>query len=181
LEPYLTPPVEDVYRPLPVERDERNLEEMQTSLILTSLKNRPAEGVEQLTSALLVRHLAMVLAPLDYSWEELTHSQASAEPNVISLIAQGNADNISRSNLIGSDEISLRALLAQMETMSSSIRQLLGEKACSPAHVALLNREAASSFEDSKSSTIKMDVEQLVTEPTPPSTIDHVDAAMDYD
>jgi hypothetical protein len=159
LEPYLTPPVEDVYRPLPVDRDERNLEEMQTSLILTSLKKRPAEGVEQLTSALL----------------------ASAEPNVISLIAQGNADNTSRSNLVGSDEISLRALLAQMETMSSSIRQLLGEKACSPAHVTLMNQEAGSSFEDSKSSTIKMDTEQLVTEPTPPSTIDHVDAAMDYD
>jgi hypothetical protein len=63
LEPYLTPPVEDVYRPLPVDRDERNLEEMQTSLILTSLKKRPAEGVEQLTSALLVRPLAMVRAP----------------------------------------------------------------------------------------------------------------------
>ena len=58
VEPYLTPPVEDMAKPTPAAAvNDRNVEEMQASLILTSLRTAPTDGLEQLTSALLVGDL----------------------------------------------------------------------------------------------------------------------------
>lgn len=57
LQPYLTPPVEDAPKHSSVATVDRNVEEMQASLILTSLRAAPTDGVEQLTSALLVSSL----------------------------------------------------------------------------------------------------------------------------
>lgn len=57
-EPYLTPPVEDREKSVPPVATqptaERSVEELQAALILTGLKQAPTDGVEQLTSALLV-------------------------------------------------------------------------------------------------------------------------------
>ena len=107
--------------------------------------------------------------------------KASADPNVISLIAQGDADNIARDHLAGQDKVSLRALLAQLETMSGRIRGVLGDEAL-PSLPATLGGQGPppSTIADSKGSVDKMDSEPLVTEPTPPSTIDH-EGAMDFD
>lgn len=173
VEPYLTPPVEDIAKPAPAASD-RNMEEMQASLILTSLKTAPTDGLEQLTSALLV-------SSLDGLYLSQTNAtKASAEPNVISLIAQGDADNIARDHLADQDKVSLRALLAQLETMSGRIRAALGDEAPLALPETLRGQVPPSSTANSKGSVDKMDSEPLVTEPTPPSTIDH-EGVMDFD
>jgi hypothetical protein len=149
--PYLTPPVEDRDQPPPPNKvPERTVDEMQASLILTSLCQPPAQGVDQLTSALL----------------------AAADSNVIALIAQGNAANIAREQLESTDKLSLQTLLAQMENMSATIRQILtGEDSTNLGASAIQNKKAAVS--------IKPD--PLLVEPTPPSTIDHTESVMDLD
>lgn len=60
-----------------------------------------------------------------------------------------------------------------MDTMADTIRGLLGND-------NLGSRRAPSTIADSKASVDKVDSEALVTEPTPPSTIDH-EGAMDFD
>ncbi|VUC22041.1 unnamed protein product [Clonostachys rosea] len=149
--PYLTPPVEDRDRlPPPNKVPERSVDEMQASLILTSLCQPPAQGVDQLTSALL----------------------ASADSNVIALIAQGNAANIAREQLQSTDRLSLQTLLVQMENMSSTIRQILtGEDSTNLGASVIQKKKAAGS--------IKPD--PLLIEPTPPSTFDHTESVMDLD
>lgn len=92
----------------------------------------------------------------------------------MSLIAQGNAESIARDQLADTDKQSLRALLAQMDVMSSNIRNILGEQ-----HKPTPERGAF--IKEDGNDTDKMDVEPLVTEPTPPSTIDHAESAMDFD
>lgn len=78
------------------------------------------------------------------------------------------------------DKVSLRALLAQMETMSGRIRDILGDEA-PPSLPDLPGQGPPSTIADSKDTVdVKMDPESLVTEPTPPSTIDH-EGAMDFD
>lgn len=84
-----------------------------------------------------------------------------------------------------SDKISLRALLAQMDVMSARIRQALGE---SPPDVAanMFDQDMVSDLLSPQDSAIAEPPEKVtaplpVTEPTPPSTIDHVEGAMDLD
>ena len=184
VEPYLTPPVEDIVQKSPAPTattslGERNVEQMQTCLILASLKSAPTDGLEQLTAALLVSD------PREHRCFYLVNAlanttKASAEPNVISLIAQGDADNIARDQLATRDKVSLRALLAQMEAMSGKIRETLGEEAETTLPSAFGGQGPPSTIADSKGTVDKMDPEPPVTEPTPPSTIDH-EGAMDFD
>lgn len=84
----------------------RTVDEMQASLNLIALKRKQSDNIEQLTTALL----------------------SQADENVLHLMARGNADNITQGQLTPNDELSLRATLAQMEAMSSYIRQLLGDE-----------------------------------------------------
>lgn len=176
-EPYLTPPVEDREKSVPPVATqptaERSVEELQAALILTGLKQTPIDGVEQLTSALLV-------SPRNRSarrpWTNpLTQApQTSADQSIISLIAQGNADSIARKRLAETDRQSLRALLAQMDAVSANIRSILSDQ-----------EQLATDRDHSTGSSSKdadaMDTDPLVTEPTPPSTIDHAEGAMDFD
>jgi hypothetical protein len=105
--------------------------------------------------------------------------QTSADPAVIALIAKGNAYSIARDQLAETDRQSLRALLAQMETMSASIRNILGDQNQPKTEPGLLPR--ASSLPSDVTDVDKMDTDPLVTEPTPPSTIDHAESTMDFD
>lgn len=160
----------------------RQVDEMQASLNLIGLKQRRSDGIDQLTSALL----------------------SNADENVLSLMARGNADNIALGQLTDSDKQSLRAMLAQMDAMSSRIRQVLGDS--KPHHVSsmptpdptaatpppslmgdtmtLQHAAVASSpvapkkEEDLVAATTTM---ATLTEPTPPLTIDTVDGTMDLD
>ncbi|KAJ2968599.1 hypothetical protein NQ176_g9100 [Zarea fungicola] len=84
----------------------RTVDEMQASLNLIALKRKQSDNIDQLTTALL----------------------SQADENVLHLMARGNADNITQGQLTPNDELSLRATLAQMEAMSSYIRQLLGDE-----------------------------------------------------
>ncbi len=83
----------------------RQVDEMQASLNLIGLKQKPSDGIDQLTSALL----------------------SNADENVLRLMARGNADNIALGQLADNDKLSLRAMLAQMDAMTSRIRQVLGD------------------------------------------------------
>jgi hypothetical protein len=69
-----------------------------------------------------------------------------------------------------------------METMSGKIRSILGDGSSKTSDQTMQAEglPPVSVVADSKCSSDKMDTEPLVTEPTPPSTIDH-DGAMDYD
>lgn len=82
-----------------------------------------------------------------------------------------------------------------METMSGKIRDMLGQEAPVPVANNIHkihndnNNEMAPTHKDPDPPTLftksentedKMETDQLVTEPTPPSTIDH-DGAMDFD
>lgn len=96
--------------------------------------------------------------------------QTSADPSILSLIAKGNAESIARDRLVETDRQSLRALLAQMEAMSASIRTILGA-----------NEQPVITTKTESKDVEAMDADPLVTEPTPPSTIDHAEGAMDYD
>lgn len=186
-EPYLTPPVEDASHLRSPLASEKNVEEMQASLVLSSLRTAPTDGLDQLTSALLVSDTRWTLgeparpSPDCHlgSGANAVHPQSSAEPAVISLIAKGDAGNVARNQLADHDRVSLRALLAQMETMSDRIRGVLGD-GFSGASESLGTQRAPSTIADSKASVDKVDSDALVTEPTPPSTIDH-DGAMDFD
>lgn len=92
----------------------RTVDEMQASLNLIGLRQRPSDGIDQLTSALL----------------------SSADENVLHLMARGNADNFALGQLTDSDKLSLRAMLAQMDAMSSRIRQVLGDTKPTPQHIS---------------------------------------------
>lgn len=156
-EPYLTPPVEDVaHGASSWSSGERNVEEMQASLVLASLRQSPPSALDQLVSALL----------------------ASAPPDMISLIARGDASNIARDALSTQDRVSLTALLEQVDIMGGRIRELLKAKSePSSEHGA---EEPAPTTQEKTDPADKMDTEPLVTEPTPPSTIGH-EGAMDFE
>jgi hypothetical protein len=189
MEPYLTPPIEDreTVKPLPKSSPPaagRTVEEMQASLILASLRQAPTEGVELLTSALLVSEIFPATNQtqstcFDNVEVNALSIQTSADPAVIALIAKGNAYSIARDQLAETDRQSLRALLAQMETMSASIRNILGDQNQPKTEPGLLPR--ASSLPSDVTDVDKMDTDPLVTEPTPPSTIDHAESTMDFD
>lgn len=154
-EPYLTPPVEDAVPRGPA-GEERNVEEMQASLVLASLKQSPPSALDQLVSALLT----------------------SASPDIIALIARGDATNIARDTLANHDRVSLMALLEEVDSMGGRIRELLRKD--SEAQAKPDTREPSTTAQEKTNSAEKMDMEPLVTEPTPPSTIDH-EGAMDFE
>lgn len=104
----------------------RPVDELQASLNLIGLKQRPAaDGIEQLTSAML----------------------ASADANVLRLMARGSADSIARGGpLTDGDRLSLRAMLAQMDAMSSRIREVLGDATSSSSDCRSDSKHAVSSM-----------------------------------
>lgn len=163
----------------------REVDEMQVSLNLVGLKRKRSEDIDQLTSALL----------------------SSADENVVALMARSSADNLAAGNLTDDDKVGLRAMLAQMDAMGSRIRQMLGDKPQSPSTNTHTHTHtntntnttptpipgAATPPAEAEPSTISPerrkkrnnDTEQdpnalLVTEPTPPSTVDH-EGAMELD
>lgn len=109
----------------------------------------------------------------------------AVDDNILSLMAKGNADNMAVGKLTADDKLSLRALLAQMDAMSSRIRHVLGEDvSCStavprlaqaPTPDALSPEPSVSDLHD------KPDVTLPITEPTPPSTIDQGEGTMELD
>lgn len=163
---------------------------MQVSLSLLGLQQKRSDGIELLTSALL----------------------SATDQNVLSLMAQSNADNIVLNKLTEADRLGLRAMLTQMDAMSSRIRQVLGgvqhgtnnneaiaidtasvgegrgkgpaDIVAAPRTPALTEVKAEGSspvVEMADVSRANTDTPPLVTEPTPPSTVDHAEGPMDLD
>jgi hypothetical protein len=140
---------------------------MQLALTLTSLKERKSDGVDHLVSALL----------------------NAADPSVLSLMAKTDAANVATGHLTDNDKLSLRALLTQMDTMGARIRHLLGEPigatATATATATMLDQDAIPSILSPQDSAIAEPFDKItappVTEPTPPSTIDHAEGSMDLD
>ncbi|KAF4984024.1 hypothetical protein FZEAL_682 [Fusarium zealandicum] len=141
---------------------QRTVDEMQLALTLTSLKERKSDSVDQLISALL----------------------DAADPSVLALMAKTDAGNIATGNLTGGDKLSLRALLSQMDAMGARIRQLLGEP--SSVTAAMLDQDVIPNILSPGDSAMAEPLDKVtalppVTEPTPPSTIDHAEGAMELD
>lgn len=94
-----------------------------------------------------------------------------------------DASNISTGSLTDNDKRSLRALLTQMDAMGSCIRRLLGEPDGMSA--TMLNEDVIPSILSPQDSAIAEPLDKVtalpVTEPTPPSTIDHGEGSMDLD
>ncbi|KAF4335117.1 essential subunit of the histone deacetylase rpd3s complex [Fusarium beomiforme] len=161
--PYIPTTGKDPSRPLAGSELQRTVDEMQLALTLTSLKERKSDSVDQLVAALL----------------------HAAEPSVLSLMAQTDASNISAGNLTDSDKLSLRALLTQMDSMGTRIRHLLGEPEPVGVTAAMLDQDVIPSILSPQDSAIAEPLDKVtappVTEPTPPSTIDHAEVSMDLD
>ena len=98
-------------------------------------------------------------------------------------MAKANADNIASGNLTEDDKQGLRATLSQMEAMSARIRQVLGDD--KPLHDnaagAADARTPVSEPPGIHESSEKLEQLPPLTEPTPPSTIDHAEGSMDLD
>lgn len=160
----------------------RQVDEMQASLNLIGLKQKPSDGIDQLTSALL----------------------SNADESVLSLMARGNADNFALGQLTDNDRLSLRAMLAQMDAMSSRIRQVLGDTkhvssmptpdptaATPPPSLPLVDTRPSKCAADTgvmSSSPIAPKKEEdavstmaTLPEPTPPLTIENGEGSMDLD
>jgi hypothetical protein len=151
----------DPNRPLAGSDLQRSVDEMQLALTLTSLKERKSDGVDHLVTALL----------------------DAADPSMLSLITKTDASNVSAGHLTENDKRSLRALLAQMDTIGGHIRQLLGE----PGGISapMLDEDVIPSILSPQDSAIAEPLDKVtalpVTEPTPPSTFDHAEGSMDLD
>lgn len=103
---------------------------------------------------------------------------------MLSLMAKGNVQNYSRRKLEATDKASLRAMLAQVDALGSTIRELLGGDAEVPVPSAITPRGTETPepvLPEHKEANGKMDQDGPVTEPTPPSTIDNIDGPMDFD
>lgn len=165
--PYPSPPCQpESTGPLHGSALERKVEELQVALNLIGLRQKRSDSIEQLTSALL----------------------AAADQNVLSLMAKSSADNIALNQLTDTDQLGLRAMLTQMEAMSTRIRQVLGEEQTAGPHTPAPKAiKAGMSSPVTESNGIshlhhaKMDTPPPVTEPTPPSTVDHAEGPMDLD
>lgn len=139
----------------------RTVDEMQASLNLVALKRKRTDSIDYLTSALI----------------------SEADENVLAVMARGSADSIASGRLSDDDKSGLRAMLAQMDAMSSKIRHLLGDKSQSPTVPTPIPGAATPPAEPS-SSVPKQDNEatsQPIAEPTPPSTVDHAESNMELD
>ncbi|KAM3454477.1 hypothetical protein MY3296_002934 [Beauveria thailandica] len=151
----------------------RTVDEMQASLNLIGLRQRPSDGIDQLTSALL----------------------SSADENMLHLMARGNADNFALGQLTDSDKLSLRAMLAQMDAMSSRIRQVLGDTkpppqqhissmptpdhtaaatppAPPPDHNHAMAPRSSSPIAPKEEEDTAMTTMAMLSEPTPPLTVE---------
>lgn len=102
-------------------------------------------------------------------------------------MAKTNAQNIASGHLTEEDKLGLRALLAQMEAMSARVRQALDQDAPSASVAAApLGQGSVLDVLSPESSAIaelddKVAAPPPVTEPTPPSTVDHAEGTMDLD
>ncbi|EQK97697.1 histone deacetylase Rpd3S complex subunit [Ophiocordyceps sinensis CO18] len=131
---------------------------MQASLTLISLRQKPSEPIDRLTSALI----------------------SAADDNVLSLMAKSNADNVAVGQLTQDDRQGLRAMLAQIDAMGARIRQVLGEDKPEMAAVSADARTPVSEPPGVNEST-KLEPNAPVAEPTPPSTVDHAEGSMELD
>jgi hypothetical protein len=106
----------------------------------------------------------------------------AVDPTVLALMAKTNADNIQFGRLSEDDRLGLRAMMLQMDAMSARIRKTLGEDSQSAAS-ALASPGATSVAEVTPMSSPREKLQTIhpVTEPTPPSTIEHGDGSMDLD
>ncbi|KAK0389472.1 hypothetical protein NLU13_3047 [Sarocladium strictum] len=139
---------------------DRQLQEMQVSLTLTSLQRDRSGGTEKLTSALL----------------------NAVDPNVLALMAKTNADNIEFGKLSEDDRLGLRTMMLQMDAISARIRQTLGEDSKSAAS-ALASPGATSVAEVTPMSSPREKMQTIlpINEPTPPPTIEQGDGSMELD
>ncbi|CAJ0553906.1 Ff.00g124180.m01.CDS01 [Fusarium sp. VM40] len=160
---YVPTTAKDPSRPIAGSELQRTVDEMQLALTLTSLKERKSDGVDHLVSALL----------------------NAADPSVLSLMAKTDAANVATGHLTDNDKHSLRALLTQMDAMGARIRHLLGEPTSATAIATMLDQDAIPSILSPQDSAIAEPLDKVtappVTEPTPPSTIDHAEGSMDLD
>jgi hypothetical protein len=101
---------------------------------------------------------------------------------MLALMAKTNADNIELGKLSDDDRLGLRAMMMQMDAISARIRKVLGEDSNSAAS-ALASPGATSVAEVTPMSSPREKLRAMppVTEPTPPSTSEHADGAMDLD
>ncbi|PTB67427.1 hypothetical protein BBK36DRAFT_1196583 [Trichoderma citrinoviride] len=153
----------DADRPLVGSAYDRKVNEMQASLTLLGLKQSRSENIDQLTAALL----------------------SGADDNVLALMAKGDADNIASGHLVQNDRKSLRAMLAQMDAMGERIRHLLGDEAPPTASVPKAADTGSPPITDTSGVDTflpeKTEPSAPVTEPTPPSTVDHGEGTMELD
>ncbi|PCD37821.1 hypothetical protein AU210_006317 [Fusarium oxysporum f. sp. radicis-cucumerinum] len=153
----------DRSRPLAGSELQRTVDEMQLALTLTSLKERKSDGVDQLITALV----------------------ETADASVLSLMAKADASNLSTGHLTESDKFSLRVLLNQMDSMGARIRHLLGEPEPVGISATMQDQDVIPSILSPQDSAIAEPLDKVtahpVTEPTPPSTIDHAEGSMDLD
>ncbi|PTB43233.1 hypothetical protein M441DRAFT_135381 [Trichoderma asperellum CBS 433.97] len=160
--PYAGLPMADSGGVLAGSAYDRKVNEMQASLNLLGLKQSRSENIDQLTAALLY----------------------TADDNVLALMAKANADNIASGHLVQADKMGLRAMLAQMNAMGDRIRHLLGDEAPPPTSVTHKTNDRGSPVTDTSDvDTFPEKTEPLapVTEPTPPSTVDHGEVTMELD
>lgn len=111
--------------------------------------------------------------------------QTAADDSMLALMAKSNADNLASGQLTAGDRLGLRAMLAQMDAVGTRIRQLLAEDSSTPAPQPI-KAEASSPVIASTTGlndthAQKMDHCMPVSEPTPPSTVDHGEGTMDLD
>lgn len=171
------------------------MNEMQASLTLLGLKQSRSENIDQLTAALLVSSAVQTMdypfsrLPLallyPYTFIDVSTYQSAADDNVLALMAKGDADNIASGNLVQNDRMSLRAMLAQMDAMGDRIRHLLGDEAPPTASMPKAADAGSPTITDTSGVDTflpeKTEPSAPVTEPTPPSTVDHGEGTMELD
>ncbi|OAA43092.1 Essential subunit of the histone deacetylase Rpd3S complex [Metarhizium rileyi] len=162
--PYPTQPSQpDSATPLPGSALDRKVDEMQVSLSLIGLQQQRSDGVDHLMSALLT----------------------ATDDSMLALMAKGNAENFVSGQLTPNDRLGLRAMLAQMDAMSTRIRQVLAVDSATCASQPIKAEasspvtELTTGLNDPRAD--KLDASMPVTGPTPPSTVDHGEGTMDLD
>lgn len=112
-------------------------------------------------------------------------TQAGADENILALLAQTSAESIISGELADTDKQGLRLLLAQMDAMSSRIRQVLAEDIkppCTSQPGSPASRQTTPAFNKlGQAQDEKLEASEPVTEPTPPSTVDQAEGSMDVD